>query len=105
MSQAVPQTTVRIEGFSFYRPRMLAVLIAIFLVSLLSLLFVWSRIHAINLEYEISHLEREIRSEQQQVRELGLEATFLARSERIDKLARTELGMKPPAPGQVIRID
>jgi len=105
MSQVLPQTTVKIDGFSLHRPRLLAVMVAIFLVSVLALLFVWSRIHAINLEYEISKLERNIRSEQQVIRELKLETAFLSRVDRIEELARTRLGLRPPAPGQVIRVD
>ncbi len=105
MSQVLPQTTVKIDGFSFYRPRLLPVMIAIILVSLLALLFVWSRIHAINLEYDISSLERNIHSEQQIIRGMKLEVAYQSRVERLEKLARTELGLRTPAPGQVIRVD
>ena len=105
MSQAVSQVTVKITGFSFYRPRLSSVFVAILLVSLLSLLFVWSRIHAINLEYGISSLEQDIRSHQQQIKELKLEAAFLSRDERIEKLARKTLGLRTPSPGQIIRVE
>ncbi len=105
MSEAVSSTTVRITGFSFYRPRLSSVCVAILLISLLSLLFVWSRIHAISLEYDISRLERDIRTQQQQIKEMKLEAAFLARDERIEKLATKVLGLRAPAPGQIIRID
>lgn len=105
MSEAVSRTPVRINGFSLHRPRLAPVLVALVLVSLLSLLFVWSRIHAIGLEYDISRLERQIQSQQKQIRELGLEAAFLSRDERIEKLAHKYLGMRAPVPGQIIRID
>lgn len=105
MSEAVSQVAVKITGFTFYRPRLGSVFIAILLISLLSLLFVWSRIHAINLEYSISSLERDIRSDGQQIKELKTEAAFLARDERIEKLARKELGLRTPAPGQIIRVE
>ena len=105
MSEAVSPTTIKITGFSFYRPRLSSVCVAILLVSLLSLLFVWSRIHAISLEYDISSLEREIGVEQQQIKEMKLEAAFLSRDERIEKLASQVLGLRAPAPGQIIRID
>lgn len=105
MSEAVSQTTVSITGFSFYRPRLGSVFVAILLVSSLSLLFVWSRIHAINLEYGISTLERDIRSHQQQIKELKLEAAFLARDERIERLARKKLGLRAPSTGQIIRVE
>ncbi|MFK5925530.1 MAG: cell division protein FtsL [Desulfuromusa sp.] len=105
MSEAVSSTVVRVTGFSFYRPRLASVFVAILLVSLLSLLFVWSRIHAINLEYGISNLERDIRSHEQQIKELKTEAAFLARDKRIEKLARQELGLRTPSPGQIIRVE
>ncbi|MCK5826443.1 MAG: cell division protein FtsL [Desulfuromusa sp.] len=105
MSEAVSQVTVKITGFSLYRPRLSSVFIAIILISLLSVLFVWSRIHAINLEYSISSMERDIRSHEQQIKKLKTEAAFLARDERIEKLARKELGLRTPSPGQIIRVE
>lgn len=104
MSQAMPQATIRISGFSFYRPKLLSVLVSIVLVSFLALLFVWSRIHAINLEYDISKLEMDIRQQHQQIKELKLESAYQSRDERIAKLAK-KLGLRIPAPGQVIRVD
>ncbi len=104
MSQAMPQAIVKISGFSFYRPRLVSVLVSIILVSVLALLFVWSRIHAISLEYDISKLEREIREGQRQIKALELEAAYLAQDERIAEKAR-KLGLREPAPGQVIRIN
>lgn len=105
MSEAIPTTVIKINGFSLYRPRLAPVFAAIVLVSLLSLLFVWSRIHAINLEYDISSLERQIRSGHQQLKQLKLEAAYLSRDTRIEGLARKELGLRTPASGQIIRID
>ena len=105
MSEALSRTVVRINGFSLYRPRFAPIFAAIVLVSLLSLLFVWSRIHALNLEYDISSLERDIRAGQQQIKQLKLEAAYLARDTRIEALARKELGLQTPSSGQIIRID
>ncbi len=105
MPETLQTTVVKIHGFSLHRPRLAPVLVAIVFVSLLSLLFVWSRLHAINLEYSISHLEKDIRSGHQQIKQLELEVAYLAREERIERLARTKLGLRPPAPGQIIRVD
>lgn len=105
MSETLSRTIVKINGFSLHRPRLTPVFVALFLVSMLSLLFVWSRIHAINLEYNISHLQKQIRTSQQQIKQLELEAAFLARNKRIEDLATRQLGMRPPAPGQIIRVD
>lgn len=105
MSEALQTTTIKIDGFSLQRPRLTPMVAAIVLVSLLSLLFVWSRIHAINLEYDISSLERSIRIGQQQIKQLKLEAAYLSRDTRIEGLARKELGLRTPTSGQIIRID
>lgn len=105
MSETLPRTVIKITGFSLQRPRLSPVFIAIVLMALLSLLFVWSRIHAISLEYDISSLERQIRSGKQQIKELELEAAYLSRDTRIEGLARKELGLRPPAAGQIIWID
>ena len=105
MSEVLPRTTIKINGFSLQRPKLVPIVAAIVLVSLLSLLFVWSRIHAINLEYDISSLERQIRVGQRQIKQLKLEAAYLARDTRIETLARKELGLRTPASGQIIRID
>lgn len=105
MSQAISQTRIKISGFSLSRPRVSPMLLVIVLISLLALLFVWSRIHAINLEYGISSLEREIRLQQQQLKELTLEVAYLSRDERIEGLARTDLGLREPSPGQIIRVE
>ena len=105
MPEALPRTVIKINGFSLQRPQLAPIVAAIILVSLLSLLFVWSRIHAINLEYDISSLERQIRLGEQQLKQLKLEAAYLARDTRIETLARKELGLRTPASGQIIRID
>lgn len=105
MPETLPRTIVKINGFSLHRPRFAPVFVAMILVSLLSLLFVWTRIHAINLEYSISRLEKHIRSSQQQIKQLELEAAFLSRNKRIEDLAISKLGMRPPAPGQIIRVE
>ncbi len=94
MSETLPRTIVKVNGFSLHRPKLAPVFVAMVLVSLLSLLFVWSRIHAINLEYGISSLEKQLRQGQQQLQTLKLEATFLARNERIEMLALKELGLR-----------
>jgi|GEM_PF-581361 len=105
MSETLQRSFVKINGFSLHRPRLAPIFVAILLVSLLSLLFVWSRIHAINLEYSISSLEKQIRSSQQKIKQLELETAYLSRNKRIENLAVRQLGMRPPAPGQIIRVD
>ena len=105
MSEAITRTVVKINGFSLDRPRLTPLFVVITLVSLLSLLFVWSRIQAINLEYDISSLQSEIRSGEDEVKRLRVEAAHLASNSRIEKLARESLSLQMPAPGQVIRVN
>ncbi len=105
MSEVIAPTRIKISDFSLARPRLTPILVAVVLFSILSLVFVWSRIHAISLEYSIASLERDIRTQQQQLKELSLEAAFLSRNERIETLARKELGLREPAPGQIIQVE
>lgn len=105
MSEAMSRTVVKINGFSLDRPRLTPLFVVIALVSLLSLLFVWSRIEAINLEYEISSLQSQIRVGEEEVKRLRLEAAHLASDSRIERLARERLGLQMPAPGQVVRVN
>ena len=105
MSEALQRTVIRINGFVLHRPRLTPVFIAIILMASLSLMFVWSRLQAINLEYDISRLESQIRSGNEEVKRLKLEAVHLGSHQRIERLARQELGLRPPAPGQIIRVD
>ena len=105
MSEAVQRTVIKINGFVMHRPRLTPVFIAIVLVAVLSLVFVWSRLQAINLEYDISRIESLIRSDSEEVKGLNLEAVHLGSHQRIERLARQELGLRLPAPGQIIRVD
>lgn len=104
MSETMSRTVVKINGFSLDRPRLTPLFVVIALVSLLSLLFVWSRIQAINFEYEISSLQSQIRSGQDDVKRLRIESALLSSDSRIERLAREQLGLQLPAPGQVIRV-
>ncbi len=105
MSEAVQRTVVKINGFVLHRPRLTPVFIAIALVATLSLVFVWSRLQAINLEYDISRIEGLIRSDNEEIKRLTLEVAHLGSHQRIEGLARQELGLRLPAPGQIRRVD
>ncbi len=105
MSEALQRTVIKINGFVLHRPRLTPVFIAILLMASLSLLFVWSRLQAINLEYDISRLESQLRSGTEEVKRLKVEVAHLGSHQRIERLARQQLGLRPPAPGQIIRVD
>ena len=105
MAEAVQRTVIKISGFVVDRPRLTPVFIAIVLVAVLSLVFVWSRLQAINLEYDISRIESQIRSDNEEIKGLRLEVAHLSSHQRIESLARQQLGLRLPAPGQIIRVD
>ena len=68
----------------------------------IALCLVWVRLRAVDTGYEIStgrQLERRLEQEQ---RELGIEVATLTSPRRLEEVARTRLGMGPPAPGQIV---
>jgi len=70
----------------------------------IALCLVWIRLQLVNTGYEISaarQLERRLEQEQ---RELRIEAATLTSPRRLETVARTRLGMGPPAPGQIVNV-
>lgn len=102
-------TTIRalpkINGFTLHRPNLLPVLGFIALLLMASLFFVWSRVQVTSLEYEISQLESTLRETRQETSNLRLEAASLRNPERIERVARKELGLRLPTAEQVITVD
>jgi cell division protein FtsL len=73
-------------------------------VLMIALCLVWVRLQVVNRGYEIStarQLERRLEQEQ---RELRIEAATLTSPRRLEEVARTRLGMGPPAPGQIVNV-
>ena len=71
---------------------------------LLALSYAWQHFKAIEYGYKISELKLERDNLIEMNRALRLEEASLRDPERIDKLAKN-MGMVPPQPGQVIRMD
>jgi cell division protein FtsL len=105
MSETTLRAIPKINGFPLHKPRLLPVLGFIGLLSLVSLFFVWSRVQVTSLEYDISHLEETLRQSRQETAQLTLEAATLSSPERIERVARNELGLRLPVPEQVITVD
>lgn len=103
MSQAIARSLPGV-GLRLQRPRLLPLLMFIVLLALIALFFVWSRIQVINLEYSISHLEGELRSQRHQNQQLKLEAASLRSPSRIERIARQKLGLHTPSAQQVIMV-
>jgi cell division protein FtsL len=74
-------------------------------IALCALLYAWQHFETIQLRYQLESL----RSERSQASELNqglrLEVAALRAPERIDVIARSELGLTAPVPGQVAPMD
>jgi cell division protein FtsL len=103
MSQAIAKSLPGV-GLRLQRPRLLPLLMFIFLLALISLFFVWSRIQVINFEYDISRLEGALRAGRQQNQQLRLESASLRSPSRIERIARQKLGLHTPSAQQVIMV-
>jgi hypothetical protein len=66
--------------------------------------YTWQHFRAIEYGYQIETAKRELSGLTEMNRALRLEDASLRNPERIDLLAR-RLGLMPPEPGQVIRMD
>lgn len=95
----------KINGFSLHRPRLLPMLGFVALLCVLSLLFVWCRVQATGLEYEISSLEESVRKANQETVELRLEVATLGTPQRLEQVALNDLGLRFPTAAQVNTVD
>ena len=89
-----------------YMPRAsmgLAVLCAIVL-TMGALFYVWQRYQFTRLGFELGQLRARKAQLEARLEPLEVEASYLARPERIHTLATGELGMRPPRAGQVIDV-
>lgn len=105
MTDTTLRALPKINGFALRRPSLLPVLGFIALLLVVSLFFVWSRVQVTSLDYEISRLEATLRKARQETSQLRLEAASLGSPERIERVARTELGLRLPVAEQVITVD
>ena len=104
MAESVIRPMPKVNGFALHRPRLFPILAFVVILMCMALVFVWSRIEVVNLEYEISSYQARVRNLQQESSRLQLEAASLSNPVRIENMARTRLGLRLPAPEQVITI-
>ena len=64
----------------------------------------WQHFECVKENYRIEVLKKEGATLQELNKQLRLEKAALADPQRIDALARQELGLAPPAPQQVVRV-
>lgn len=74
------------------------------LVFLFVLLFAWQHFQCVRYGYQIEQCKAEHAALEEQNHQLRLERAALADPERIDTLARSQLGMVTPNPQQVIQV-
>ena len=67
--------------------------------------FLWQRYQFVRLGYEVNRLRQQQAALMEAIEPLEVEVRYLSRLERIEHLARTELGMHAPAPSQVIVLE
>lgn len=105
MAPSHASTITRVSSPPIIHRAMLTPLISVILgLVLISVFFVWSRQQVLNLQYDIANLESSIRSAQQEATNLQVEVTMLRQPQRIEKLARTDLGLVMPDPRKIIVI-
>ncbi len=74
------------------------------LVFLFGLLFAWQSFQFVRDGYQVEEVKTQRDALEEWNRQLRLEQASLADPQRIDKLARRELGLAPPQPQQMIRV-
>lgn len=102
MSQYSATAVGRIGLPVLSRSSLLPLLVALGLCLAVALFFVWTRLHVLHLEYDISGLEGRIRAARHQTAQLKLEAATLRRPEAVERVAREEFGLAMPDPRQMI---
>ena len=99
-------TTSRPSGASPAQVRsVLPVVIFAALLALGAVFFVWQRHQHVQLGFEVAELRRAKALLEEQIEPLTVEVEFLSRLERINTLARKQLGLSQPQPGQITIIE
>jgi cell division protein FtsL len=68
------------------------------------LVYVWQRVEFLRVSYKVEALKKERQQLQEQNKQLGVERSFLLSPDRIERLARKELGLVDPPPTDVRRV-
>ena len=75
------------------------------LIALCAFLYAWQHFETIQLRYKLESLRSERAQASELNQELKLEVAGLRAPERIDMIARRQLGLTAPVPGQVAPMD
>jgi cell division protein FtsL len=71
----------------------------------LVMVYVWQHFSAIEIGYQVETQKQQVAQMQEQNRQLRLTEAQLSNPVRIDQIARQQLGLNAPEPGQVVRPD
>ena len=75
------------------------------LVALVALLYTWQHFADIQLRYQLEALKSQRAQAAELNQELRLEIAGLQSPERIDQIARLQLGLTAPVPGQIAPVE
>ena len=68
------------------------------------LVYVWQRVEFLRISYQVEALKKDRGDLQEQNKRLVVERSFLLSPDRIERLARHDLGLVDPPPGDVRRV-
>lgn len=68
------------------------------------LVYVWQRVEFLRVSYDVEELKKERLQLQEQNKQLGVERSFLLSPDRIERLARKEIGLVDLQPSDVRRV-
>jgi len=109
MRQVVSGSGVLVKGrwealFAWRKVDLLPPFVLGFLLLLGLLFYVWQHIQVVRLGYEIERLKGERTALIQRERELSLEVAQLKSLKRVEEIAKGDLGLTSPTPGQVVFV-
>ena len=68
------------------------------------LVYVWQRVDFLRVSYRVEALKKERQELQEENKHLSVERSFLMSPDRIERMARKELGLVDPSPSDVRRV-
>ena len=80
------------------------VVVMISMFMLLALLFVWTRVHVVELGYDISKLKKQTAELLEEKHRIEADVASLKSPERLSKIAKKKYGMRLPRGGEMIFI-
>jgi cell division protein FtsL len=75
-----------------------------FLAVSVAFLYVWERVSAVELTIRIERLRDEVMSVQNEVKRLEIRKSELSSHQRIERIAREDLGLKHPTPHETVIV-